>query len=254
MIPPASHRPVVVRIYKTILDDHAVSYTVKRSSRAKYVRLEVRAKTGLSVVIPASYNIDDMPALLKKKKRWILDKLAEYGKAQSVDVERKLRSGDSIPYLGRYLKVVEWHNPGTAHGVKLEQNRLLVNLDSRNGRLNLVLEWWYRQQAERLIKKRTDELCPRLGVTYGRLSIRRAKTRWGSCSRKGNLNFNWKLLMVPEPVIDYVIIHELAHLKEMNHSKKFWNLVAQHCPQWRKHRKWLRDHEAELSAKLLGQK
>jgi len=253
MVPPTRHKPALIGTHKTILDDHAVSYTVKRSYRAKYVRLEVRAKTGLTVVIPGSYNTDDMPALLKKKERWILDKLAEYGKTQSVDVEKKLRSGDSIPYLGRHLKVVERHNPGTPVSVRLEKDRLLVNLGSQNGRLNLVLEWWYRQQAERLIKKRADELCPRLGVTYGRLSIRRAKTRWGSCSQKGNLNFNWKLLMVPEPVIDYVIIHELAHLKEMNHSKNFWKLVAEHCPKWRNHRKWLKGHEVELAAKPLNQ-
>ncbi len=146
------------------------------------------------------------------------------------------------------------NNQGMADSVELEQNRLVVNLNARNGQLNLVLEAWYRQQAERLIKKRADELCPRLGVTYGRLSIRGARTRWGSCSRKGNLNLNWKLMMLPEPVIDYVVIHELAHLKEMNHSKKFWDLVAEHCPQWRKHGKRLKDHAAELSAKLLGQK
>jgi len=135
----------------------------------------------------------------------------------------------------------------------LEKSRLLVTLNSQNDRLNLVLEWWYRQQAEKLIKKRADELCPQLGVTYNRLTIRGAKTRWGSCSRKGNLNFNWKLMMVPEPVIDYVIIHELAHLKEMNHSRNFWKLVAEHCPKWRSHKKWLRGHEAGLTAKPLNQ-
>ena len=211
-------------------------------------------KTGLTVVIPGSQNIEQITDLLRKKRRWILDKLAEYGKAQSTAAEKKLKSGDSIPYLGRHLKVavVERHDPSTPVSVRLEKNRLLVNLDSQNGRLNMALEWWYRQQAEILIKKRADELCSLLGVTYGRLSIRRAKTRWGSCSRKGNLNFNWKLMMAPEPVVDYVIIHELAHLKEMNHSKKFWNLVAEHCPKWRKHRQWLKEHEAELAAKSFG--
>ena len=117
-----------------------------------------------------------------------------------------------------------------------------INVDNPN----------WKEKCEKLIKKRADELCSLLGVTYGRLSIRRAKTRWGSCSRKGNLNFNWKLMMAPEPVIDYVIIHELAHLKEMNHSKNFWKVVAEHCPQWRKRKKWLRDHETELASTLFG--
>lgn len=221
-------------------------YSVKRSFRAKHVRLEVRGIIGLTVIIPRYYNAGQVSGLLRKKRRWILDKLARYGKVHLLHAERELRSGDSIPFLGRQLKLVKLNNPKIADSVKLEENRLLVNLDARNGRLNLTLEAWYRHQAERLIKQRTSELCRRLGVTHGRLTIRGTKTRWGSCSQKGNLNFNWKLMMVPEPVIDYVVIHELAHLKEMNHSKKFWSLVAEHCPRWREHRKWLKEHQAGL--------
>ena len=252
MVPPTHRKPALIGTYKTTLDGQTVSYAVKRSSRAKHARLEVRVETGLTVVIPGSYNINDIPDLLRKKGRWILDKLAKYARGHPITKGKELKNEDFIPYLGRHLKVVIRHDSGTVDGVKLDKNRLLVDLNSRNGRLNLVLEWWYRQQAEKLIKKRADELCPQLGVTYSRLTIRGAKTRWGSCSKKGNLNFNWKLMMVPEPVIDYVIIHELAHLKEMNHSKSFWKLVAEHCPKWRSRKKWLRGHEAGLTAKPLN--
>jgi predicted metal-dependent hydrolase len=250
MIQLPHRKPALLGTYKAILDGQTVPYAVKRSSRAKHARLEVRAATGLTVVIPSSYNINDISALLRKKERWILDKLTKYVKGYPITEEKEPKSGNFIPYLGRRLKVVTRHNPDTAVSVRMEKNRLLVDLNRQNGRLNLVLEWWYRQQAEELIKKRVDERCSRLGVTYGRLIVRGAKTRWGSCSQKGNLNFNWKLMMTPEPVIDYVIIHELAHLKEMNHSKNFWKLVAEHCPQWRKHRKWLKEHESELASKL----
>ena len=252
MIQPTRHIPALLGTYKITLDDQTVSYTVKRSSRAKHARLEVGVKTGLTVVIPSSYHINDIPDLLRKKGRWILDKLAKYADGHPIAKGKELQSGDFIPYLGRHLKLVTQHDPGTAVSVKMEKNRLLVNLNSQNGRLNLVLEWWYRQQAEKLIKKRADELCPQLGVTYGRLTIRGAKTRWGSCSKKGNLNFNWKLMMVPEPVLDYVVIHELAHLKEMNHSKNFWKIVAEHCPKWHSRRKWLKGHAAQLAAKPLN--
>lgn len=252
MVQRPHRKPALSGTYKTTLNGQTVSYSVKRSSKAKHARLEVRTGTGLTVVIPVSYKRDNVTDLLRKKERWILDKLAKYVKEHPVTEGKEPESGDFIPYLGRRLRVVTRHNPGTAVSVRLETNRLLVNLNHQNGRLNLILEWWYRQQAKRFIKQRADELCPRLGVTYGRLTIRGAKTRWGSCSQKANLNFNWKLMMMPEPVIDYVIIHELAHLKEMNHSKKFWMLVSEHCPQWRKRRKWIREHEAELSAKLSG--
>jgi len=252
MAQPPRRKPALLGTYKTTLDGQTVCYAVKRSSRAKHARLEVCAGTGLTVVIPSSYNIDDIPDLLRKKGRWIINKLAKYVTGHQITEGKEPESGDSIPYLGRRLKVVTRCNSGTIADVRLEKNRLLVDLNSRNGRLNLVLEWWYRRQAEKLVKERADELCPRVGVTYVRLTVRGARTRWGSCSQKGNINFNWKLMMAPEPVIDYVIIHELAHLKEMNHSKNFWKLVAEHCPQWRRHRKWLKDHEAELSTKLPG--
>jgi hypothetical protein len=146
--------------------------------------------------------------------------------------------------------VVTEENRGKADSVKLEQNRLVVTFGSASRRLNSLLEQWYRMQAAKLIKERANKLSAQLELTYNQLIIRGQKTRWGSCSHKGNLSFNWKLIMAPEPIIDYVIIHELVHLKEMNHTKKFWELVAKHCPQWREHRKWLREHETELAAKL----
>jgi predicted metal-dependent hydrolase len=252
MIHPVHRKLALLGTHKTILDSQTVPYTIKQSSRAKHARLEVRAATGLTVVIPDSYNINDISTLLRKKERWILDKLAKYVKVYPVTEGEEPISGNCIPYLGRRLKVVTRHNPDTAVSVRMEKNQLLVNFNHQNGRLNLVLERWYRQQAEMIMKKRVDEICTRLGVTYGRLTVRGARTRWGSCSQKGNINFNWKLMMAPEPVIDYVIIHELAHLKEMSHSKNFWKLVAEHCPQWRKNRKWLKEHESELASKLSG--
>jgi len=235
-----------------ILDGQTVSYVIRRSPRAKYARLEVRPRNGLAVVVPGSYELSRIPALLNKKRRWILDKLAKLGHVSLPSAGAGVRSGYTIPYLGRNLRIVRRKDSEQADSIRVEGKRLVVSLKSTRVRLNLMLEGWYRQEAEKLIRKKVDELCPKLGVAYGRLTIRGAKTRWGSCSQKGNLNFNWKLLMVPEPVIDYVIIHELAHLKAMNHSKEFWHLVEQHCPDWRRHRKWLKAHEAELSARLPG--
>jgi len=135
--------------------------------------------------------------------------------------------------------------------VRLERESLVVSLGLTTSGLGRVLEEWYRTQAANLIWRRTDELAAQLGVAYGRVSIRGQKTRWGSCSCKGNLSFNWKLMMAPRPVIDYVIIHEVAHLKEMSHSKRFWQLVAEHCPNWRMHKKWLREHDTILRSKLV---
>jgi len=236
---------------RSTLNGQTISYVVKRSARAQHVRLEVREESGLTAVIPESYKPDQLPRLLKEKGRRILDKLAKYGQVQGVSAQRVLKSGDTITYLGHDLEVVIRYNHGDTDSVKLEQNRLMVSLRlSGNSRLNLILEQWYRVQAAKLINKMTEISIAKLGLTYNRLTIRGQKSRWGSCSQKGNLSFNWKLVMTPEPVINYVIIHELAHLKEMNHTKRFWELVAEHCPRWREHKKWLKNHEAEFAAKL----
>ena len=244
----------LIGIHKITLDGQAISYVVKRSPRARYARLEVSNGTGLTVVIPKSYELAQVPKFIKEKRRWILDKLAKFGKTRLPSAQKELKSGDVVPYLGQNVEVVTQIDHRKTDSVYLDGNRLMVSLGSKGSRLSSLLECWYRQKAEELFRDKVGRLCSMLGVNHSRLSIRGAKTRWGSCSHKGNLNFNWKLMMVPESVIDYVIIHELAHLKEMNHSRKFWNLVAEQCPQWRKHRKWLKDHEAELATKLLNQK
>ncbi len=252
MVQAKRRQPGLVGTREATLEGRTVSYTIKRSFRARYVRLEVRRETGLTVVVPKSYDLAQLPDLLTKRERWVLGNLARYGPAMSPSPRGEVKSGDRIPYLGRELEVVAQPDHGKTASVKLEPKRLVVSLKSASDGLNPVLEWWYRQQAEKLIGRRASELRTRLAVTYSRLSIRGARTRWGSCSHKGNLNFNWRLMMVPPSVIDYVIIHELAHLKELNHTERFWRLVAEHCPRWRKHRRWLKDHEVELAAMLSG--
>jgi predicted metal-dependent hydrolase len=252
MIREARPRLTTIGKHKAILDGQTISYVVKRSPRARYARLEVRTQSGLTVVVPRSYDVSQISEFLNEKRRWILDKLVKLGHINPPCAGAGIKSGDTIPYLGRNLRVVRRKNSRGKDSIQVEGKSLVVSLNSTGVSLRLILESWYRREAEKLIRKRLGELSRQLGVRYGRLTIRGAKTRWGSCSQKGNLNFNWKLLMVPEPIIDYVIIHELAHLKEMNHSKKFWHLVGQHCPQWRRSRKWLKVHEAKLSAKLPG--
>ena len=99
----------------------------------------------------------------------------------------------------------------------------------------------HKEIAREIIQKNLDKYSRELGLNYKRISIRDQKTRWGSCSKQGNLNFNYKLIFLPQYLQDYIIIHELCHLKELNHSKKFWSLVAEFCPNYKKYRKELKD-------------
>ena len=109
------------------------------------------------------------------------------------------------------------------------------------------LEAPYRQAAKEYIPKRVAFFANELGVTYGTVTIRDQKTRWGSCSSKGNLSFNWRLILAPPKVLDYVVVHELCHRKEMNHSSRFWTLVKSIMPDYRDHRKWLKENGGKLT-------
>ena len=104
----------------------------------------------------------------------------------------------------------------------------------------------YMELARDIFARKTAYYASVMHVNYGRISIRGQRTRWGSCSGRGNLNFNWRLIFAPEPVLDYIVIHELAHRKEMNHSQAFYRVVASVMPDYKEQQKWLKDHGQEL--------
>ena len=113
-------------------------------------------------------------------------------------------------------------------------------------KITLQEEYLLKQKAFDHISQRAKELAQTLGITYGSLRINNAKTRWGSCSHKGNLNLTWRLIMAPARVIDYVIVHELTHLKEMNHSARFWAEIAKIIPDYKNDERWLKEHGHNL--------
>lgn len=235
-----------------VLDGREVRYILRRSAKARRVRLEVRADTGLVVVVPASFPLSNVPAILEQKKGWVLGKLAARRERSAARAPKPLADGDPLPFFGRQLTLLLLHDPARQPSIRFLDDRLMVNLPAAaDGALPRLLEAWYRVQAGWYISRRAVELAAPMGVTYSRITIRGQKTRWGSCSRKGNLSFNWRLALAPPAVVDYVIIHEMAHRLHMDHSRQFWQAVARHCPGWQAHRRWLKEHEAELYTALI---
>jgi predicted metal-dependent hydrolase len=105
-----------------------------------------------------------------------------------------------------------------------------------------ALERWYRRRAREEVTPRLDAACARAGTSYERLQIRGQRTRWASCSSTGAMSFNWRLLLAPAEILDYVVEHEVAHLEVLDHSRRFWDLLASRCPDWRQREAWLRRH------------
>ena len=158
--------------------------------------------------------------------------------------EEVARTPGTLPYLGDELRLVP--QPGRTR-VHRRRNELLVPADEAGvGRAGGAIERWYRRAARAEIGPRLDAATARAGVEYTGLTIRGQRTRWASCSATGAMSFNWRLLLAPEAVLDYVIEHEVCHLEVMDHSPRFWRLLEARVPDWRDHAAWLRRYGSTL--------
>ncbi len=207
-------------------------YSVRRSDRARRVRVSVDARGDVEVVLPRRSPERAAAAAVVELRPWIERRLAE---TRAVRDAIAARAG-AAPYLGTDLELRA--EPGRTR-VHRRGDVLLVPGDDR---APAAIERWYRRAAQREIAPRLDDATQALGVEYTKLTIRNQRTRWGSCSQTGAMSFNWRLLLAPEPVLDYVVWHEACHLRVMDHSPRFWALVAHHCPTFAEHRRWLRRH------------
>ena len=159
----------------------------------------------------------------------------------------KKQPPDQIQVFGRKYQVKPRFHPQQKAGVKIEGDHLIINPTNPKPELALSeLNRFLKTTATKYITTRTAQLAAKMKTNFNRITIRQQKTRWGSCSSKQNLNFNWRLVHFPPQVIDYVIIHELAHLKEMNHSTRFWQLVRTFDPDFPKHKGYLKRNGIQL--------
>ena len=227
-----------------------VRYSVRRSPRARKIGLRISPARGLEVVVPARGHLPDIPALLREKAAWIVGALDRM--AAQVPPSATPRDGTLLPYRGEDHRLILRTVP---------DSRAMVARDAAAGTITVtlpdaadspvpILEWWYREEARAALNARAQVFAAALGVTYARLTIRDGRSRWGSCSSVGSLNFSWRLILASPTVLDYVVIHELAHRRELNHSPGFWAIVAAHCPDHWAQGRWLKDHGAALMAVL----
>jgi len=213
-----------------------VVYQVRRSDRARRVRVTVDAVRGVEVVLPRRAPEREAAAAIRELRPWIERRVAELAGARAKVAAR----GNTVPYLGRTLVVRE--EPGRLR-VARRGDVLLVPAGSERVP---ALERWYRRAARAEIAPRLDRACALAGTSYSRLTIRGQRTRWASCSRSGAMSFNWRLLLAPEAVLDYVVWHEVCHLEVMDHSTRFWRLLASRKPDYREQLRWLRANGATL--------
>ena len=223
-----------------------LEYTIRRSDRARRARIVVDPE-GVEVVVPRRMALRHVPPFVEEKRPWIertLRRIREAELATPVELE----DGGVVPYLGRELllrvRVERWRQ--RSH-VALRGEVLRVSVGAPGPEaIRDALERWYRARAREEVEWRLDDACAHAGTSYRSLSIRSQQTRWASCSSNGTMSFNWRLLLAPEEILDYVVEHEVAHLEVLDHSERFWRLLGSRCPEYREHERWLRRNGSAL--------
>jgi len=187
-------------------------------------------------VLPRRAPEREAAAAVSELRPWIERRVRELDRQREAVTGRR----GIVPYLNETLRLVDEAGRVRVHR---RGDQLLV---PAGGEREPAMERWYRRAARQEVGERLDRACALTGLAYSALTIRGQRTRWASCSRSGAMSVNWRLLLAPEPVLDYVVWHEVCHLEVMDHSPRFWALLSGRCPDYRDHARWLRRNGAML--------
>ncbi len=212
-------------------------------SKRRSIALQVRPDGALIVRAPYLVRDSVIEKFVQEKRDWI-SKVQQSLRQQSELVRPKqFIEGEKFLYLGNEYSL---HIAEDMFGKLLFEDRFILGARYLP-KARKIFESWYRNEAFFIFTQRCQRYAQQIGVSYQGIKLSNAKHRWGSCHPSGNLCFNWRLVMGPQAVIDYVVVHELAHLKELNHSSRFWSVVEKTLPDYRVSRKWLKDNHFRLN-------
>lgn len=204
-------------------------------SKRKTVALLINPDATLTVKAPFQTPLSNIEEIVIKKSNWIEKKVKEII-ARPQHIKKEFVDGESFQYLGKAYRLKVSNVPFITLGEYLffpKSNKQNINEEIIN---------WYKQQAEKIIKSRVDWYAKKIGLNYSLIKISDAQRRWGLCGKNNNLSFNWRLIMAPLKIIDYVIVHELLHIDEKNHSKRFWNKIKIILTNYKQSRDWLKEN------------
>lgn len=218
----------------------SIPVDVRRSDKARRLSMRMDTDLVLRVTVPRRCSERRVSEFLEDQRRWVFKAYTQLHRKKRKSFSLSFGHGDSIPFLG------EWYTlevlPGSSGSVEVLDDVIRVWASQGNSKLvRSKLLRFYRAKAREVISESVAYYARLLGLQYANITIRDQKTRWGSCSSNGNLNFSYRLVMTPIKILEYVVVHELCHLVHMNHSKKFWGLVSTVIPDYKERRNWLKD-------------
>jgi predicted metal-dependent hydrolase len=213
-----------------------INYRVRRVKRSRRVKVRVDPQDGVEVLLPARAPLAAAGEAVAELAPWI-----ERERRRLAGLRERHAQPGTLPYLDERLRVLE--QPGRTRAHRSGDTLLVPAAD---GAARRAIELWYRREARAEIAWRLDAAAAQAGTPYTRLTIRNQRTRWASCASGGAMSFNWRLMLGPADVLDYVVWHEVCHLRQADHSPAFWGLLERHCPQWRPAAAWLRENGPAL--------
>ncbi|MFC1754841.1 M48 family metallopeptidase [Thermoproteota archaeon] len=209
-------------------------------SKRRSLTLEIKSDASVIVRAPKFASTQFIEKVLTQKRNWIRKKQEQIRAQLEANPVKGFTAGEEILFFGTHYRIITVDN--LTPTLIFNNHSFLLNTEHEGSKAKKLFEKWYRDQAVKWITNRVTFLADQFGFKYSSVKINSAKSRWGSCSIKGSLNFSWRLMMAPVEIIDYVIIHELCHLKEHNHSSLFWKLVQQYCPNYKLYRSQLKNY------------
>ncbi len=221
--------------------EYSIVYSVRKT-------IAIIVERDRSVIVHAPLNTSNelIEKEIDKRKFLLFQKINHTQKYNLPREQKEFVSGESLMYLGKYYKLEVVEEP--FEGIEFD-NRFLISKSHQKESMQLFKKWYIKQAEIKLIPK-VKEFAKKLGVHYKKISILDLKYRWGSCTPKDNINFNWRIIKAPINVIDYIIVHELTHLLVENHTSEFWNIVSIQLPHYNKAKDWLKENGISLETEF----
>jgi predicted metal-dependent hydrolase len=235
------------------LSERPLKYQIRRSERAKKTRIIVTTDK-IEVVAPPKISDRRIQAFVSAQQNWILDALKRVRhRAQTTPslAPAQYVEGADVPFQGQHIPLTIKLTTAKRLRVQFSEQHFVVYLpasqtENSSAQIKTALESWMKQHTRQLALQLIDKHSPKHQLFPRNLRIKTQKSRWGSCGPYNDINLNWLLLLAPPVIMEYVVIHELCHIKHKNHSQDFWKLVAAHMPDYLQHRHWLKQHGASL--------
>ena len=243
---PAKKEPP--EIGSMVIGERTIPFTVVRSKRRRRtVAFTMESPSMLRIVAPMRTTSASLHAILQKHARWIARRLSTVSKTGATQAHPPFTNGMPIKYLGHNYRLRITHDANARQSCRFTPRMCVVNIpdadlspESLRDEVRLEIMLWLKKRARTKLKKRMDYWAKKMGVSYRQLILSNPERRWGSCTAKNVIRLNWRLIMAPLPLIDYVAAHELSHVPHKNHSPRFWGFLEKVMPDYSERRKELR--------------